>query len=84
MRGLFLALFLFPLTTYSQSDLPYKVGEYSAFDISFKGIKVGSAEMKIEKQIKIMGFLLFILLEKEEPPLFLIGFLKLEMFMKLI
>ena len=55
MRGLFLALFLFPLTIYSQSDLPYKVGEYSDFDISFGGIKGGSAEIEIERQIKING-----------------------------
>ena len=53
MRRLFILLFLFPLATYSQSDLPYKVGEYSAFDISFGGIKVGSAEMEIERQIQI-------------------------------
>ena len=55
MRGLFLPLFLFPLMTYSQSDLPYKVGEYSEFDISFGGIKVGSAEMEIKSQIQIEG-----------------------------
>ena len=53
MRGLFLPLFLFPLMIYSQGDLPYKVGEYSEFDISFGGIKVGSAEMEIERQIQI-------------------------------
>ena len=64
MRGLFLALFLFPVTIYSQSDLPYKVGEYSAFDISFGGIKVGSAEMKIEKQIKINGVSTFHIIGK--------------------
>ena len=82
MRGLFLALFLFPLTVYSQSDLPYKVGEYSAFDISFGGIKVGSAEMKIEKQIKINGASTFHIVGKGKTASFLIGFLKLEMFMK--
>ena len=76
MRGLFLALFLFPLTTYSQSDLPYKVGEYSAFNISFKGIKVGSAEMKIEKQIKINGVSTFHIIGKGRTASFFDWFFK--------
>ena len=76
MRGLFLALFLFPLTTYSQSDLPYKVGEYSAFNISFKGIKVGSAEMKIEKQIKINGVSTFHIVGKGKTASFFDWFFK--------
>ena len=59
MRGLSLALFLFPLSIYSQSTLPYKVGEYSAFDISFGGIKVGSAEIEIQRKIKIDGISTF-------------------------
>ena len=76
MRGLFLALFLFPLTVYSQSDLPYKVGEYSAFDISFEGIKVGSAEMKIEKQIKINGVSTFHIIGKGRTASFFDWFFK--------
>lgn len=76
MRGLFLALFLFPLTVYSQSDLPYKVGEYSAFDISFGGIKVGSAEMKIEKQIKINGVSTFHIIGKGRTASFFDWFFK--------
>ncbi|MDA0682610.1 MAG: DUF3108 domain-containing protein [Bacteroidetes bacterium] len=76
MRGLFLALFLFPLTVYSQSDLPYKVGEYSAFDISFGGIKVGSAEMKIEKQIKINGVSTFHIVGKGKTASFFDWFFK--------
>lgn len=76
MRGLFLAFFLFPLTIYSQSDLPYKVGEYSAFDISFGGIKVGSAEMKIEKQIKINGVSTFHIIGKGRTASFFDWFFK--------
>ena len=76
MRELFLAFFLFPLTIYSQSDLPYKVGEYSAFDISFKGIKVGSAEMKIEKQIKINGVSTFHIIGKGRTASFFDWFFK--------
>ena len=55
MRGFLLVLFLFPLTMYSQINLPYKVGEYSAFDISFGGIKVGSADLEIVRQIQVDG-----------------------------
>ena len=47
---LLLALVLFPVITYSQINLPYKVGEYLAFDISFAGINVGIAEMEIQDQ----------------------------------
>tara|TARA_Y100000739_G_C20585754_1_gene455181 strand:- start:471 stop:1220 length:750 start_codon:yes stop_codon:yes gene_type:complete len=55
MRGLLLLFFLFSLDTYSQSKLPYKVGEHSHFHVSFGGIKVGTAELKIEGQVNING-----------------------------
>ena len=48
-----LALFLFPLIASPQNNLPYKVGEYSEFEISFGGINVGSAEMEIKREIQI-------------------------------
>ena len=47
---LLLELVLFPVIIYSQVNLPYKVGEYLAFDISFAGINVGIAEMEIQDQ----------------------------------
>lgn len=53
MRSLILTLFLLPIIVLSQANLPYKVGEHSFFDISFRGITVGSAEMQIAKEIKI-------------------------------
>lgn len=52
MRVFFFILFLFPLEIYSQSHLPYKVGEHLFFEISFGHIKVGSGELNIERQIK--------------------------------
>jgi len=59
MRGLLLLLYLFSLNTYSQSKLPYKVGEHSHFDVSFRGIRVGTAELKIERQVVINGISTF-------------------------
>ena len=47
VRFFYLALFLFPLFSSAQKELPYQLGEYSSFDVSFGGIKVGSAEMEI-------------------------------------
>tara|TARA_B100001250_G_scaffold391922_1_gene393263 strand:+ start:106 stop:855 length:750 start_codon:yes stop_codon:yes gene_type:complete len=55
MTRLLLALYIFPLLAYSQSGLPFKVGEYSNFDISFGGIKVGTAEMEIKRKTLIKG-----------------------------
>lgn len=53
MKGFFVIIFLFPLVIYPQNRLPYNVGEYLAFDISFSGIKVGTAEIEIQKETKI-------------------------------
>ena len=55
MKGAFFFFFLFSTLTYSQSFLPYKLGEYSAFDISFRGIKVGSAKLEIKSVVEIDG-----------------------------
>jgi hypothetical protein len=76
MRRLFILLFLFPLAIYSQSDLPYKVGEYSAFDISFGGVKVGSAEMEIGRQIQIDGISTFHIIGKGKTSPFFDWFFK--------
>tara|TARA_Y100000385_G_C12956081_1_gene577587 strand:- start:24 stop:779 length:756 start_codon:yes stop_codon:yes gene_type:complete len=54
MRAIFVIfIFLLPLTIYSQINLPYKVGEYSKFEISFGGIEVGTAELEIVQEIEI-------------------------------
>ena len=42
-----LILFLFPIYVFSQNNLPYVVGEYSSFNLTFEGINVGSAELEI-------------------------------------
>lgn len=58
-QALIFFIFLFSLSIYSQTNLPYKVGEYSRFDVSFGGIKVGIAELKIERQLNINGISTF-------------------------
>ena len=54
MRQVFL-IFLIPITTYSQTQIPYVVGERSMFNISFQGIKVGTGEIEIKNEKKIGG-----------------------------
>ena len=45
--------FLSSQLLFTQNHLPYKVGEYSAFNISFGGVKVGTAELRILSCIEI-------------------------------
>lgn len=73
---LFIIFFLFPLAIYSQSNLPYQVGEHLSFNISFGGIKVGSAELQIEKQIKIDGVATFYIVGKGKTAAFFDWFFK--------
>ena len=71
MRGIFFFVFLFSLNIYSQNNLPFKVGEYSRFDVSFGGIKVGIAELKIERQGNVYGIHTFHIIGKgKTTPLF--------------
>ena len=52
-----LIFFIFPLVIFCQNELPYKVGEYSEYNISFNSLKVGSAQLEIleHTQIKNKG-----------------------------
>ena len=44
-------IFLFtPFLAFPQKEIPYQVGEYSAFDISFGSIVVGHAELEIVEE----------------------------------
>ena len=83
MKGLLFTLFIFPLIVYSQSNLPYKLGEHSVFSISFGGITVGGAELKIQSQTTVDGISAFHIIGKgktnsffdffllgSEPPIF--------------
>jgi hypothetical protein len=76
MRLYFLVVFLLPSILFSQVDLPYKVGEHSIFDISFGSIKVGSADLKIEKQININGISTFHIIGKGKTAPFFDFFLR--------
>lgn len=76
MRGLFLLLLLIPALVHTQNKLPYIVGERSVFDISFGGIKVGSAEIFIENKIKIKGASTFHIVGKGKTSPFFDWFFK--------
>jgi len=73
---LIILAFLVFLTTYSQGNLPYKAGEYLAFDISFEGIKVGSAELEVKNQIEIENTPVFHIVGKGRTSSFFDWFFK--------
>jgi len=50
---LLLALVFFYFLGFSQSNLPYNVGEYTAYKISFGAINVGYAELEVIKIIEV-------------------------------
>jgi len=70
MRVFFIAFFLSPAFLFSQNELPYNIGEYSAFDISFGGITVGSAEMEVVEHTLIDNISTFHIVGKARTALF--------------
>tara|TARA_B100001758_G_scaffold247879_1_gene268062 strand:- start:51043 stop:51792 length:750 start_codon:yes stop_codon:yes gene_type:complete len=76
MKKLFLVFFLVPLLLYTQTKLPYEVGEYSAYDISFGGIKVGVAEIEIVKNHTINSVSTFHIIGKGKTSPFFDWFFK--------
>ena len=46
-KRLFLIFLFIPFLAFPQKEIPYQVGEYSAFDVSFGSIIVGHAELEI-------------------------------------
>ena len=76
MRVLFFTLLLLPLTLYCQNSLPYTVGENLFFDISFSGIKVGSANLQIVEQIEIDDISTFYIVGKGKTSPFFDFFFK--------
>lgn len=76
MRRFFFAFLFFPALLFSQNQLPYIVGEYSAFDISFGGIRVGSAELSIEGTKEIEGASTFHIVGKGRTSKFFDWFFK--------
>jgi hypothetical protein len=76
MKGLLFTLFIFPLIVYSQSNLPYKLGEHSVFSISFGGITVGGAELKIQSQTTVDGISAFHIIGKGKTNYFFDFFFK--------
>ena len=76
MRVFFIAFFLSPVFLFSQNELPYNIGEYSAFDISFGGITVGSAEMEVVEHTLIDNISTFHIVGKGRTALFFFFFFK--------
>ena len=52
-KRLFFIFLLTPSLAFTQKEIPYKVGEYSAFDVSFGAIIVGYAELEIVEEVLI-------------------------------
>jgi hypothetical protein len=50
-----LAIILFGISNlvFSQTDLPYKVGEYAAYKVSFGAINVGFADLEITERVQL-------------------------------
>ena len=76
MRRFFIAFLLSPAFLFSQNELPYNIGEYSAFDISFGGITVGSAEMEVVEHTLIDDISTFHIVGKGRTALFFDWFFK--------
>ena len=69
-------LYFFPLFLYSQNELPYKIGEYSEYTISFRGLKVGSAHLEILEKRQIDKKDVFHIIGKGRTTLFFDVFFK--------
>ena len=76
MKRFVFATFLFPIFTFSQSNLPYNVGEQLFYDIYFGPIKVGDGDMKIERQININKIITFQIIGKGKTAPFFDWFFK--------
>ncbi len=76
MRGFVIFFLLLTLPTLSQSPLPFKVGENSLFNISFRGIKVGAAELKVEKQTYVNDISSFHVIGRGKTSVFFDWFFK--------
>ena len=49
----FIVLFGFSIFGFSQTELPYKVGEYASYKVSFGAINVGFADLEITESIQL-------------------------------
>jgi len=73
---LFIIFFNFSFSVFSQSNLPYKLGEASKFKISFGLIDVGYADLEIVKMKKIGNINTFHIIGKGETSPFFDWFFK--------
>ena len=61
---LFIAFISYSLIGFSQANLPYNVGEYAAYKVSFGAINVGYAELEVKEIISINNKLSFHIIGK--------------------
>jgi hypothetical protein len=52
-RLLFIVFFGISNLVFSQADLPYKIGEYTAYKVSFGAINVGFADLEITESVQL-------------------------------
>ena len=71
-----LIFFLISEKLISQNELPYEIGEHLFFNISFSGINVGSAELKIKDSISINNTLTYHIIGQGKTNLFFDFFFK--------
>ena len=70
-------IFLFtPFLAFPQKEIPYQVGEYSAFDVSFGAIIVGHAELEIVEEKLIDSISIFHIVGKGKTAYFFDWFFK--------
>ena len=70
-------IFLFtPFLAFPQKEIPYQVGEYSAFDVSFGAIIVGHAELEIVEEKLIESISTFHIVGKGKTTYFFDWFFK--------
>jgi len=76
IKRLVLIFLLVPFLVFSQKEIPYQVGEYLAFDVSFGAIKVGHAELEIVEEKLIENISTFHIVGKGKTASFFDWFFK--------
>jgi len=76
IRKLFFIFLFIPFLAFPQKEIPYQVGEYSVFDVSFGAIIVGHAELEIVEEKLIDSISTFHIVGKGKTASFFDWFFK--------
>lgn len=76
IKSVFLAILFFSSPLLAQDHLPYKQGEYSEYEVSFRGITVGRADLTLETCTTINSTSTFHVIGKGRTALFFDWFFK--------